>query len=382
VQPARVPGGWRWNPWPALRWGATAAVLGALALVVVLHPNMYKHPEVAREKSSPAPAGNVANAPQSVAALPSAPPAKTAQVNVPVEKRESTRQIGALAGASGPMENFKLQDNEELSKAKKQVTLLDAVRSPAAVRADNIPSPKNEKHERKEGDALTAKIAPPPPPPAAPAAKPVGASDEAGRVSADSHSAPAALHSAALGGAGTASGEPLPAPAPSVAAEESNTGVGRGQAAAAKSAQRGAAMGSFGLGARASMSEMRASHKDKGIEAGSPATRWTVSSEGQVQRSMDAGKTLEQIQVGHGTKFLTVAALGTDVWAGGTGGALYHSVDGGATWNRASINVEGTAVTESIMEIQLSAAQHLTVTTASGAQWASEDGSLHWQKKP
>ena len=73
---------------------------------------------------------------------------------------------------------------------------------------------------------------------------------------------------------------------------------------------------------------------------------------------------------------LTVAALGNTVWAGGTGGALYHSVDGGATWNRVGINVEGTAVMESITGIQLSTAQHLTVTAASGAQWASSKSRL------
>ena len=48
-------------------------------------------------------------------------------------------------------------------------------------------------------------------------------------------------------------------------------------------------------------------------------------------------------------------------------GALFHSADGGATWNRAAINFEGNTVTETIVGIQLRDPQHLTVTTASGS---------------
>ena len=64
------------------------------------------------------------------------------------------------------------------------------------------------------------------------------------------------------------------------------------------------------------------------------------------------------------------------------GGALFHSVDGGATWSRAGINLDGNTVTETITGIQLRDPQHLTVTTASGSQWVSEDGGQTWQKQP
>ena len=34
---------------------------------------------------------------------------------------------------------------------------------------------------------------------------------------------------------------------------------------------------------------------------------------------------------------MAIAAVGDDVWAGGAGGALYHSANGGATWNSCQI---------------------------------------------
>jgi photosystem II stability/assembly factor-like uncharacterized protein len=130
------------------------------------------------------------------------------------------------------------------------------------------------------------------------------------------------------------------------------------------------------------MGEMRASRQDFELEAGRPAALWSVASDGKVQRSKDGGKTFEQIHVAHGIKFRAIAALGNEVWTGGTGGALFHSVDGGATWSRAGINSGENTVTETIVGIQLRDTQHLTVTTASGSEWVSEDGGQSWQKKP
>src|ERR1035438_6365006 len=41
-EPARTKSRLRWNPWPMLRWGALAGVLGILAIVVVSHPDVWK----------------------------------------------------------------------------------------------------------------------------------------------------------------------------------------------------------------------------------------------------------------------------------------------------------------------------------------------------
>ena len=108
----------------------------------------------------------------------------------------------------------------------------------------------------------------------------------------------------------------------------------------------------------------------------------SVSSDGKVEHSFDEAKTFQSIEVAHGVKFQSVAANGNDVWAGGSGGGLYHSTDAGATWARVAITIDGTTMTETLSAIQLHDSQHLTVITASGSAWVSEDGGLHWQKQP
>ena len=115
------------------------------------------------------------------------------------------------------------------------------------------------------------------------------------------------------------------------------------------------------------MSEMAASRQVMKFVAGPPTALWSVSSDGKVQRSTDSGKTFEPIPVAHGIRFQAIAASGNDVWAGGAGGALFHSLDAGATWTQVAINFGGNTVTETIAAIQLRDPQHLTVTTASGS---------------
>jgi photosystem II stability/assembly factor-like uncharacterized protein len=134
--------------------------------------------------------------------------------------------------------------------------------------------------------------------------------------------------------------------------------------------------------AQAGIGGFRAAPKEIGAGAAPPAALWNVSSDGKVQRSTDAGKAWQQIQIADGIKFLAIAALGNSIWTGGSDGALFHSADGGATWAGADITFEGNVVTETITGIQSSDPQHLTVTTASGARWSSEDGGQTWQKKP
>ena len=173
--------------------------------------------------------------------------------------------------------------------------------------------------------------------------------------------------------------EPSRAPTSSGAVARAKGGAGAAGVANAKGASRTT---TYPMMAQAHMSAFQSLRKGSEIGAAPPAAVWNVSADGRVQRSTDDGKAWEQIRVADGIKFRAIAALGNNIWTGGSGGALYHSVDGGATWVRTDINFEGTAVTETITGIQSSDPQHLTVTTASGSQWVSEDGGQHWQKQP
>ena len=50
------------------------------------------------------------------------------------------------------------------------------------------------------------------------------------------------------------------------------------------------------------------------------SVRWTLSSDGAVERSLDSGKSWQTIPVAGGVMFRALAANDADIWAGGTGG--------------------------------------------------------------
>ncbi len=125
---------------------------------------------------------------------------------------------------------------------------------------------------------------------------------------------------------------------------------------------------------------MKAFRAASAAGGGPLATLWSISADGKVQRSSDGGKSIESVRVTDGVKFKAIAALGNIVWAGGAGGNLFHSTDGGATWVQVGIPFEGSTVTETIVHIQLQTPRRLTLTTDSGSQWLTDDGGQHWQK--
>jgi len=355
-----VAAGWRWSPWLVLRWGAMAAVLGALTVVVVLHPGMWKGPQEISKKMPPQPpAGNIMIAPQTASPSPLAPPPpQTARAKAQVEAGESAGEMAAMKKAPGQREDLSLNDHVARAQAKQQVTLMASSRAPATVRAENIPTANAEREESKEGNVLTLRPLSAPPLPPGSAVVTAAASDEVAKASGESHGGPAAFGS--VGGRAA--------------------GVGSAEDTAAKAAPPVPARATLRMAGPAPMGAARAFRTDMESEARPPAALWSVASDGQVRRSTDGGKTFEQIPVAHAIKFRAIAALGNDVWTGGAGGALFHSVDGGASWIRVAFNFGGNS--ETITGIQLRDPQHLTVTTASGSQWASEDGGQHWQKQP
>jgi photosystem II stability/assembly factor-like uncharacterized protein len=114
-----------------------------------------------------------------------------------------------------------------------------------------------------------------------------------------------------------------------------------------------------------------------------PAPLWTIAPSGKVQRSNDGEKTWEEVHVDDRVTFRVIHAMGREVWAGGSGGALYHSSDGGAIWTRVNLSSGGSPTAETIVLIisALHDPQHVTVMTASGEQWTTEDGGQHWQRE-
>jgi len=115
--------------------------------------------------------------------------------------------------------------------------------------------------------------------------------------------------------------------------------------------------------------------------AAKPGALWSISPEGKLQRSEDDGKNWQEVGVDDKVEFRVIQANGRDIWAGGSGGALYHSSDGGATWARVNPAAGATPTPEAIVSISCSSSdlQQINVKTASGTQWVSDDDGQHWR---
>jgi hypothetical protein len=138
--------------------------------------------------------------------------------------------------------------------------------------------------------------------------------------------------------------------------------------------------------------------------------RWTISPTGALQRSLDEGKTWQDIDVtspanagmslggplktpsqpeGYAKDtlkqvtspiFRAVAAAGAEVWAGGSGGVLYHSIDAGGHWMRVVPSSAGAVLTGDIIGLEFSDLQHGRITTSTEVWTTSDDGQT-WQKQ-
>jgi hypothetical protein len=150
-----------------------------------------------------------------------------------------------------------------------------------------------------------------------------------------------------------------------------------------------------------------------------PAPTWTITSTGRLQRSFDSGRTWQVVSVpvypatvsgymrsnesvavyapaGSEKKqkkdaksakqsnaapiFRAVAANGLDVWAGGSAGALYHSIDAGDHWTRIFPLAGSVLLTADIASIQFSDLQNGTITTTTSEVWTTTDAGRSWQK--
>jgi len=105
-------------------------------------------------------------------------------------------------------------------------------------------------------------------------------------------------------------------------------------------------------------------------------TNWRISSSGSVQRELAPGNWETSLDKPH-TAFTVVAAVGQDIWAGGTHGALYHSVDGGKTWRPIFLPGIGD---QTVTAIEFRDVWHGQVSTPEHHSWTTTDRGDHWQQ--
>jgi hypothetical protein len=109
--------------------------------------------------------------------------------------------------------------------------------------------------------------------------------------------------------------------------------------------------------------------------------RWTLNSDGVLQRSLDSGSTWEQIQVSSSATLQALAAIGQDIWVGGSGGALYHSADAGEHWVQVRPVANGEYLTADILGVEFTDALHVKVTVSGHQIWTTADAGNSWQEK-
>ena len=78
---------------------------------------------------------------------------------------------------------------------------------------------------------------------------------------------------------------------------------------------------------------------------------------------------------------LSVSSNAAEVWAGGSGGALYHTLDGGNRWARVVPSDAGIVLTGDIIGIQFSDPRIGIVTTSNAQVWTTLDAGQTWHKQ-
>jgi hypothetical protein len=291
-----------------------------------------------------------------------------------------TLRWGALAAALGaaaivmvlhsyPWRRQGIAAHPAGAETKQRVTLMAAARPPVAVEAENIPTAPRAREISRGRSATSAGALPSPPAPAKPAFKPSGAPE-------DTLKAEIAAESQAVATS-------VPAKTASAAASKDlNAAQVEGISAPSSTASAPRATASIRVGSRLAEPSRMAFTGNLKRAVAPLAALWSISTSGKVQRSQDSGRTWEEVAVDDAVTFRAIHAMGRDVWAGGSGGALYHSSDGGAMWKRVYLSSGESA--ETIVGITSGSRdlQHIAVRTVSGEQWNTEDGGQHWQREP
>jgi hypothetical protein len=140
---------------------------------------------------------------------------------------------------------------------------------------------------------------------------------------------------------------------------------------------------------------------------------WSINSSGALQRSFDQGNTWQNVDVNAATSnvplaglhdkakealadstkvdslkkdvsspvFRAVASNGPDVWAGASGGLLYHSTDAGLHWTRIVPASANARLSGDILSLEFPDQQHGRVVTATPEVWTTDDGGQTWLKQ-
>lgn len=107
--------------------------------------------------------------------------------------------------------------------------------------------------------------------------------------------------------------------------------------------------------------------------------RWDISDSGALQRSFDGGRSWKNVAVADGVTFRAVSVVANDVWVGGSGGALFHSVDRGEHWTRVQVQTDSRGLRGDIVSIEFADATNGVVSTSTREIWRTLDAGATWR---
>lgn len=387
-----------WLTWPALRWGLAAAGVVAIASLGIVQ---YEHSGAPRNMAakSAAPVEVAANQPKPQSletSVPAAPPPQSDKI-----------QPSPNTAASAAAPTF---DSEKKSVALSERTHSEsqaAHGTPSPAAAEQLPHGPRVANQWQQNVAQNQAPASAP----SPAAKQLAPGDQLAQMQVPPSSEMVEVESAAAQAdaqnknleAGKV--QDLPAVRQSVNEEYALARVGKAKPAITPQSEYHGA-GSIGGPLTSGMSGAT-------LTASAPVPTWSISSSGALQRSYDQGATWQIVDVNANLAkfdavsvqstaksaradskdaqtlkrdaasptFRAVSANAADVWAGGSHGTLYHSLDAGGHWTRVQPASAGAALTGDIVSLEFVDTQHGRISTSTAENWITSDGGETWQKQ-
>jgi photosystem II stability/assembly factor-like uncharacterized protein len=106
--------------------------------------------------------------------------------------------------------------------------------------------------------------------------------------------------------------------------------------------------------------------------------QWRITAEGRLEHFTSGG--WNRVLPNQTAVFRVLSLIGDDVWAGGNGGALFHSRDGGQHWSNVALTAPGGSEPDDIVSIQFDDIQHGVVATGDGSRYSTSDRGATWTK--
>jgi hypothetical protein len=392
----------RWFTGPVLRWAFVAAGVVAIASVGILYKRHVEPVETASSLKQPSSVEVAANQPKKAIA-PLAPD--------PADKNQKLQTPAAPAFTDSLNRDASLDQNENKKLARAESpsrTLMTQGGAAVGKSAGSLPHGPRLANQWQQSNIAQNQSPMPVPPSAAAKQDSVLVN---GRVLKDSQTAmpsatvPVQTQDLSL--------EARAMPTPSAVQPSSNSYYALARVDKAKPA----------VNSVAANAPSAATAAESGVAVGGmpplsvPGPRWEVTAAGTLQRSFDQGASWQTVDVNadsasstaaslevsaeepRATKmkkekdakktsrdasaltFRTVAATGSDVWAGGHAGMLYHSVDSGNHWVRVIPVSSGAFLTGDILRLEFSDPQHGKVSTSTPETWITANAGQTWQKQ-